>query len=168
MNLTEEKLGQEFAAQRAPSSCDHKIYFDNKEMDFYLSWFLGYTTHGGAQYGECMQAASLIEDGDPQSWVAAWRQMAKHVEALAMSTLDDGHLVSAREAYLRAFTYYRAALALVRPYDLCFLDTWEDMRSCFRMASALFQPPIAHIEVPFEGKVLPGYFMRVDGTHAPR
>ena len=159
MNLTEQRLEQK---------SDRKVYFDNKEMDFYLSWLLGYTTHGGAQYGECMQAASEIEDGDPQSWVAAWRRMAQRVEALAMATLDDGHLVSAREEYLRAFTYYRAALAMLRPYDPSFLDTWEDMRACFRMASALFRPPIAHMEVPFEGKALPGYFMRVAGEHTPR
>jgi alpha-beta hydrolase superfamily lysophospholipase len=175
MNLTEERLEREFAAQRAPRfaaqraprSCSHKICFDDKEMDFYLSRFLGYTTQGGAQYGECMQVASRIEDGDPQSWVEAWRQMARHVEAFAMSALDDGHLLSAREAYLRAFTYYRAALALVRPYDPSFLDAWEDMRSCFRMASALFHPPIMHVEVPFEGEVLPGYFMRVNSMHRP-
>ncbi|MEO8285236.1 MAG: alpha/beta fold hydrolase [Chloroflexota bacterium] len=147
---------------------EHKVNFEDAEMEFYLSWFLGYAAQGGAEYGECMYAASQIEDGDPQSWVAAWRRSAHYVEALAMSNLDDGHLVSAREAYMRAFTYYRAALAMIRPYDPAFLDTWENMRCCFRMASALFHPPILHVQVPFEGKVLPGYFMRVDSTHTPR
>lgn len=146
----------------------HKTYFGNKDMNCHMQWFLGYAALGGAEYGECMRVANQIEDGDPQSWVAAWQHMARHVEASALATLDEGHLVSAREAYLRACTYYRAALAFVRPEDRCFLDMWEDMRSCFRMASALFQPPIAHIEVPFGNKSLPGYFMRVDTTHTPR
>lgn len=164
MNLISEKL----AALHILQENKHKNYFQDEEMDFLLAWFLGYSSCGGAQYGEIMYVASQIEDGNPHSWVAAWRHMAQHLEALAMSDLDKGHLVSARETYLRAFTCYRAALALVRPYDPSFLDTWEDMRSCFRIASALFQPPIAHIKVPFEGKELPGYFMRVDSTHDPR
>ena len=76
--------------------------------------------------------------------------------------------MSAREAYLRACTYYRAALAFVRPGDRCFLDMWEDMRSCFRHGVGPLQPPIAHVEVPFGDKTLPGYFMRVGTTHIPR
>lgn len=157
-------------AEKLHQQNKRKVYFNNKQMDFYLSWFLGYAAHGGggAQYGECMRVASQIEDGDPHSWVAEWRHMAQRVEALALAALDDGHLVSAREAYLRAFIYYRAALALIPPYDLGFVDLWKDMRSCFRMASALFRPPISHIEVPFESKALPGYFMRVDSMQLAR
>jgi dipeptidyl aminopeptidase/acylaminoacyl peptidase len=76
-----------------------------------------------------------------------------------MGTLERGHLVSAREFYLRACTYYRAAMVLIHPREPRYLDAWGDMRSCFRMASALFRPPITHVEVPFQGNVLPGYFM---------
>jgi len=145
-----------------------RLQFENEAMDFYLSWFLGYCAHGGAEYGECMRVASQIEDGNPHSWAEAWRRMARHVEGVAMTTIAAGHLVSAREEYLRASNYYRAALVFMRPKDPSFIDTWEDMRSCFRMASALFLTPIQHVEVPYEGKTLPGYFMRVDSTRMKR
>ncbi len=158
MNLLEDQVQHQ---------ARHRPYFDDKNMDFYLTWFLGYANFGGAEYGECMQVVSRIEDGNPQSWATEWRRMAQHVEAVAMSTLDNGHLVTAREEYLRAFIYYRAALALMHPNSRRFLDAWEDMRSCFRMAAALFQPPITHVKVPFKDKVLPGYFMRADALPIP-
>jgi hypothetical protein len=144
-----------------------RVHFDNEEMDLYLSRFMGYATYGGAQHGECLRVAAQVEDGNPHSWVDAWCRHARYVEAHAMATLEAGHLLSAREAYLRACTYYRAALAFLHPFEPRYLDAWEDMRSCFRMAAALFQPPITHVEIPFEGTTLPGYFMRVSAEHTP-
>jgi pimeloyl-ACP methyl ester carboxylesterase len=42
-------------------------------------------------------------------------------------------------------------------------------RSCFRQASALFDPPIEPVSIPYEnGKTLPGYFMRASATGGPR
>jgi pimeloyl-ACP methyl ester carboxylesterase len=42
-------------------------------------------------------------------------------------------------------------------------------RSCFRQASALFDPPIEPVSIPYEnGKTLPGYFMRASASGGPR
>lgn len=137
-----------------------KVCFNNEVMDLYFSRFMSYASWAGAQQGECLWAASQIEDGDLQTWVAAWQKVARRVEAQAMSTLENGHLLSAHDTYLRACTYYCAALALLHPFAPRYLDTWADMRSCFRMAAALSRPPIMNVEIPFEGKSLPGYFVR--------
>ncbi len=145
-----------------------RLHFESCEMDFWLKVILAYGGYSGAQTGECMAVAKRTEDGNPESWVREWASMARHVEGRALKSLDSGHLVSARESYLRASTYYRAALVFAKPSEGRFMDVWEDMRTCFRVAAALFQPAITHVEIPFEGGVLPGYFLRVDGTERPR
>lgn len=145
-----------------------RIYFQNDDMDYYLSWALAYSTYSGAQHGECLHTASRIKDGDPDSWAAEWQEEARRVEAVALHSLEGGHLVSAREAYLRAFTYYRLASVGMRPREVRFYETWQDLLSCFRMAAALFNPPIQYIEVPFGASTLPGYFMRVDHSGEKR
>jgi pimeloyl-ACP methyl ester carboxylesterase len=42
------------------------------------------------------------------------------------------------------------------------------MQACFRQAAALFDPPIAAVEVPYQGHRLPGYLWKVDGSDRKR
>jgi hypothetical protein len=66
----------------------NRLYFRNADMDFYFMWVLGHQTYGGAELGECYHAASRIRDGDPESWVEAWIQLANRVEGTASAALD--------------------------------------------------------------------------------
>ena len=139
----------------------NKVYFKDSELDFYLQAFpLGYQTYGGATVGETFYAASRINEKDPGSWVEEWTNLAARVEEGAARSLEKGHAASARQAYLRAFTYYRTATPLLRAGDPRFRATWEIMRSCFRRAGELFDPPIEPVEIPFEANTLPAYFVR--------
>lgn len=137
-----------------------KIHFQNDDMDFYFAWILSHQSEGGSALGECFYAASRIKDGDPESWYAAWAEMAHRVESIATHALDKGHRVSAREAYLRAFTYYQSAAIFIRPRDQRLHEAWHKAQWCFRQAAAHFSPPIQPIQVPFENKSLLGYFLR--------
>jgi len=137
-----------------------RIRFQNDDMDFYFAWILSHQCEGGSAFGECFYAASQIKDGDPESWYAAWTALAGRVESQATQALEKGHRVSAREAYLRAFTYYQSAAIFIRPRDPRLRDAWQKAQECFRQAAAQFSPPIEPIQIPFEGKSLPGYFMR--------
>jgi dipeptidyl aminopeptidase/acylaminoacyl peptidase len=139
----------------------NQVYFKDSELDFYLQAFpLGYQTYGGATVGEAFYAASRINEKDPNSWVEEWSNLATRVEEGATRSLEEGHAASARQAYLRAFTYYRTATPLLRSSDPRFRATWEMMRSCFRKAAELFDPPIEPVEIPFKRKALPAYFVR--------
>lgn len=140
------------------------VYFQNVDMDFYFLWVLAYQSNGGANRGECFDAASRIKDGDPKSWVKVWDEVAKRVETQAAKALEKGHQVSARKSYLRAFTYYRAVVFCLGANDAQYYETWQKLRSCFQKAGTLFVPPIQRIEIPYQGKVLSGYFMRVDDS----
>src|SRR5215216_2527165 len=90
------------------------LRFKDSFMDRAFMYTLALQSHKGSEYGECYYAASKIRDGDPESWMKAWTEVAKRVEDIARKADAKGHRVSAREAYLRAFTYYRRAFAAMR------------------------------------------------------
>jgi hypothetical protein len=50
----------------------------------------------------------------------------------------------------------------MRPTDPRFRETCDTFRACFRRSAALHDTPIEIVEVLFESKSLPGYFMRAD------
>ena len=139
-----------------------KLYFDHKDMDFYFSWILGRRIYAGSDEGECFDVAARIINGDAESWQREWANLAPRVEDRAHTALSGGDFVGARAAYLRACTYYRAPLFIMKPQAADFRDLWSKMQSCFDKAAALFDPPIEQIEVPFEGELLPGYFWKAD------
>jgi pimeloyl-ACP methyl ester carboxylesterase len=139
----------------------NKIYFKDPDLDLYLQAFpLNHQSYGGAAAGEAFYAASRVDEKDLESWVREWGSLAARLEVEAANALERGHAVSARGSYLRAFTYYRTATLCLRVGDPRFRATWETMRSCFRRAAGLFEPPIEVVEIPYEGRMLPGYFMQ--------
>lgn len=139
-----------------------KQYFAHQDMDYYLSWIMGRQTYDGSDKGECLAAASRIVDGDAASWHSAWRSLAETVEAQAQAARSRGDFAKARTAYLRACTYYRAPVFMMRPQTAAFREHWQKMRACFQQAGELIDPPIEPIQVPFRDHLLPGYLWKVD------
>jgi pimeloyl-ACP methyl ester carboxylesterase len=79
--------------------------------------------------------------------------------------------VSARDAYLRASTYYRISfLPLFNPrVDARLVAAFDRESRCFSNFAAFMHPPVLPVEVPFEGTSLPGYLCLVDAsTRTPR
>ena len=145
-------VSKQAMAQRSQT----RVHFDHRDMDYYLSWILGREAWGASEAGECMDIAARIADGDPQSWQREWRRLAEQVEETAENATRAGDLESARRAYLRACTYYRAPLFIMHPADPAFRETWQKMQACFRQAAALTDPPIEAIHVPYQGRELAG------------
>lgn len=130
--------------------------------EFFDAQFMRALTHqvyGGAELGECFWAAAQIKDGDFKSWVTVWRKLAESVEGKAEKSFANGHLVSAREAYLRASNYHRCAEFMISPGEPLHHEIWQKSRECFRMAGSLFDPPIQPVNIPFQDHRLPGYFI---------
>ena len=153
--INEEKIMQRRAV---------KLHFDDQDMDFNLMWAMGQSGAGGAEIGECLSAASQISD--LESWVREWTKAGQRLEAQAQAAERAHHLVSAREAYLRAFSYYQASIFSARPQDKRLAENWRKGTTCFQKAAALFDPPIVQIEVPFQPYSLHGYFMPATGGAA--
>jgi pimeloyl-ACP methyl ester carboxylesterase len=147
--------------ERSGQRHKNKIYFKDQDLDLYLQAFpLNHQSYGGATAGEAFYAASRVNEKDLESWIHEWSSLDARVEAEGATALEKGHLVSARGSYLRAYTYYRTATLCLRVGDPRFRATWETMRSCFRRAARLFEPPIEPVEIPYEDTTLPAYFVR--------
>lgn len=147
-----------------------RYHFKRQEFDFFFQWLVGASTHGGSEVGESFFAASQIEEGDVEGWIRSWTELAERVAARGETSRQGGHSVSARESFLRAYTYHRAPLVFISPLDESerYRRRYEQARTYFRQAAALFDPPIEQIEIPFEGTQLPGYFARVDDSGTAR
>ena len=136
------------------------IYFKNYELDYFLQYALACQTYQGSAYGECFSAASQVHEEDLESWVKAWTTIAQKVEADGRKAEAAGHRVSAREAYLRAATYYAVAMVCVSPRDSRFREIYGTFRTAFRRSVAFHKIPLEIVTIPFEGKSLSGYFWR--------
>jgi pimeloyl-ACP methyl ester carboxylesterase len=156
-----KKLGNE---ERIMKRRAVKLHFDDEDMDFNLTWVLGQSGAGGAELGECLSVAARIKD--PESWLTEWTKAAQRLEAQAQAAERAHHPVSAREAYLRAFSYYQASIFSARPRDGRLAENWSRGTSCFQKAAALLDPPIVQIEVPFGPFPLHGYFLPAIGGAA--
>jgi len=149
-----------------------KIGFEKQEFDFFFQWIAGSQTHGGSEVSEIFYAADQIKKNgaNEESWRQAWDQLGQRVEAPADQSLEKGHNISARESYLRAYTYYRAPLLFISPIDKierC-RKRYRKAQNCFQQAANLFSPPIERVEIPFGNRFLPGYFAKVDQRNKPR
>ena len=68
--------------------------------------------------------------------------------------------VSARECYLRAYTYLRAAFTFLSPFEKeRVMPLWQEAVDCFQRAAGLFDPPIEPIRIAYGDSSLPGYFL---------
>lgn len=140
-----------------------KIIFQDPAFSFQLLRTIGSTYYGGADIGECLSTAYRIKEGDFESWYIEWLATAERVSKYGDNSLSSGHKVSAREAYLRAFNYYRNAEFFLHtnPQDSRIIETWQKSVDSFKKATQLLPNPVESVEIPYEGTLLPGYFYRV-------
>ena len=137
---------------------DTPLAFTDEDMNYYLLWALSYQSEHGSEVGECLRIASQIDEKDVGSWVDAWRDFADRLLAYGTGADAQGHRISAREAYLRAYTYYRTATVFIRISDPLFRRTWKQAVDAFRRAIALLPQKIESVTVPFDQFQLPAYF----------
>ncbi len=153
-------------AQAAGRSAPH--VFQTESFDFQLMRWLSQASYSGSEIGECFSTAHLIEDGNNESWLQEWKKTADRVAAIGRACLDQGHRVSAREAFLRATTYYEASFFYAADHDPRKRELYDHHRASFQSAGALFDTPFESVAIPYEGHTLPGYFLRPDDTGARR
>ncbi|SEV92395.1 alpha/beta hydrolase [Luteibacter sp. 329MFSha] len=147
-----------------------KVAFKDDSFAFEFVRNLGFTYYGGADIGEMMATAAEITEGDFESWFTAWDKRAKKLLARADDYLAGGHAVSAREAYLRASTYFRMGEFYLHgdPSDPRILESAHASQRTYAKAASLMGPTWEPIEIPYEGTTLPGYFYKVDDSGTPR
>jgi len=137
------------------------LFFDSPEYDFQLIRTMGYAYSGGADIGECISTAKQIQEGDDESWFIEWMKTADRVYEFALSSEGDGHLVSAKEAFLRASNYYRTAGFFLHAKKLRdkSMISWRKSRESF-LAALRYMSNVTPIRISYEKTTLPGYFVK--------
>ena len=121
----------------------------------------------GADLAECIQVAERISPGSDASWVREWHYQAQTLEIKAEHWLLAGQTVSGRNALLRASTCYRSALARCPLSDPLAAGLLTRSRECFEKAVRLFAPPVECVRIPYQGGLLPAYFVSAGRPNAP-
>ena len=127
-----------------------RIVYRYKDVhtDLNVGHLLWLQSGGGCDTAEIWAATSQMKKQDKESWNREFATLAAKVEELASGSLENGHRVSAREAFFRASTYYG------------FCGKREKQVECFLAAGRLLDLPMEPVKIPFEGKCLPGYFIK--------
>src|ERR687891_2661254 len=81
-------------------------FFKDDDFEFMTQIALGAVAYRAAETGEVLATAARIKSGDYASWVREWEATAERVRGVAATSEAAGRRVSAREAFLRASTYY--------------------------------------------------------------
>ncbi len=130
--------------------------FRNVHMDFNVIHLLWLQSGGGTDTAEIWAAVSGMKKKNKEHWDQAFATLGESLEKMARKSLDEGHTVSAREAFFRASSYYGTA------------GVREKQTGCFNSAGQLMDPPLEPVSIPFEGKHLPGHFIKGHGDGAKR
>lgn len=158
------------APERAvdPHAAHVLFHFQDLEMDFVFgSLILGAAPNRGCGIGEAFATAARIAYGDAASWQAEWIRTAALVQARGERSLAAGHAVSARDQFLRACYYYRAAMVSMLPDAPRLRDTAQKSRPLLLRAGKLMNPPLEYVEIPFGPVKMPGVFRKAASGKAP-
>ncbi|WP_274426647.1 alpha/beta hydrolase family protein [Chelativorans sp. YIM 93263] len=133
--------------------------FSSGEMDFQLMRMLGVCTAGGGAPGEIMDARAKIEGDDATQWPPAFANTAAMLVEKADEALVNGHKVTAREHLLRASSYFRSAEYFSDPFGSEVGAHGKASEDAFVKAIEQLPERVVPVQIPFEGKNLPGYLM---------
>jgi pimeloyl-ACP methyl ester carboxylesterase len=142
------------------------LFGDDPQFWHETQRMLGHASYGGSDTGEVLAAAARIVPGNHDSWHDQWLTTADRIASEAEVALVNGHLVSARDGFLRASTYYRGAASFLHGQgeDPRFECANGRQVESFRWAAALLDPPVDPVEIPYDDAGLSGYFYTGTGS----
>lgn len=114
---------------------------------------------GGSEISECLLALEKTKNNNDQSWVREWAALAAKASRVAEKAMQTGQIITARQAYMRACTYYQVAMFSLSPKDERLFEYLSLSREHFHKAAKLFSPPIEIVNIPFGDARLPAYFL---------
>ncbi len=129
-------------------------YFAHPFLDAWFAWFpQNNVSLDGAALGEIYNVAARIKEGvSYQSWIDEWEKEGDRLRISALKIEQQGHRISAGEAYLRAFTYYRTAHLATAPVETTrdqMFSTYKNLVECYQKFIELSNVTIERVKVPF-------------------
>jgi pimeloyl-ACP methyl ester carboxylesterase len=165
--MSQEASNSTAAVAATPKS---PFFPDNEEYWFEALRAFGSASYGAADFGEVMCTINRIPAGDDETWYVEWNSLGERVFAEAEAMRAAGHLVSARDGYLRASNYFRTSEFFIHAKhdDPRIYSAYEKSTSAYKLGCPLYPTPILPVEIPYENTTLPGYFHRVDDSGKKR
>ena len=145
-------------------------YPDNYRWSAAYVNMLGRGHYGGSDIGELHKIGRLMEGhvGDDAAWYDAFVKVADEVSGHAERFRASKHPVSAASFYLRACQYYQMGERFRTPKDEQALATYRRSIDCFHNFIGQTDLKIEIVDVPFEGKSMPGYFVHAQNAKSER
>ena len=144
---------------------------DSVVYSFHLVWLFYEAVQGGADTNELFHAVRKVRAGNAEDWYAAFEELGDRIKAIGDEAEANGHTITAGQAYLRAFTYYRSAERVLHGDDKRKLPMYRRAIACFYPGLDRSPHPYELVKVPFDGMELDGIFLparsEVRGTPAP-
>lgn len=144
-------------------------HFDPRELDNWPGYeefglqfmrLLGAAQDGGSTVSECFVTASRIDLNERESWPREWKRTADANYERAQKALDDGHVLTAQSNWLRAVSYYLAAVTDLDPLDRDTEGLLQRLRRCAHLYLEHLTPGGEVVEIPWlDGYSLEGYFL---------
>src|SRR5579884_1879428 len=117
----------------------------------------------GGAIGEVIQVVNALQGAadayDKEAWYAAWRDLGDHLWQQGEIERAADHPRSARGSFLRACSYYQWAIAYMDHDDPRKGETHRRSLDAFARYAERCEPPIEHVEVPYEGTSFPAWFV---------
>ena len=108
--------------------------------------------------GEVLRALTGLKSGDGEGWHNRFRNLAEAVRAQAEKAEKENHLVTARQSYLRASTYFRMSTTFIERGART-RAMYGQQLECFTRFAALSDPPIERVQIPYDGITMNGWYM---------
>lgn len=130
-------------------------------MSYQFRRALGETQEGGGAISEVFQVGSRIDPSDSESWYREWNAIGDRNRIRGDESEAKGHIVTARNCWLRAVDYYREAEFWLPGEDPRRLEVFDKLEYCSRKWGSYFDPPMEVLQIPYlEDKTLFAYFLR--------
>jgi len=113
----------------------------------------------GSETSECFLTLEKTKKNNDQSWIREWAALGERIAQVAEQAMQAGQTITARQAYLRACTYYQLAMFSLSPADKRLFEYLATSRALFHKAAKLFSTPIEVVDIPFGNYRLPAYFV---------
>jgi pimeloyl-ACP methyl ester carboxylesterase len=138
------------------------LIFKDNLFSFELIRTMGYAVSAGSDICECLETAQRIKDGNFKSWYYEWVQTAQRIERMAEASNESKHTVSARNAFLRASNYYRAAEFFLHEEKNSSnaKEAYQKSCDCFKNACKLLEYQVETLCIQYENTTLPAYYFR--------
>jgi len=154
----------------APNAISVTGFFGDPGFDFVTRSMIGYAAQGVMDIGQVFATIARIEDGNADSWYAAWQSLAEKLHGQAKARLAAGHRESAHRLFLAASEGYAQAVAFAdgQADRATFAPTFALQTACWESFVDSSARRIERIAVPYEGTSLPGFLFRPDASNAKR